>query len=138
MRDELQLIRELWHAQCDSPARKIKVPLRNYIPSTTVHHFFNSFLKNSGVGQKWSHLMSRETDFSRMEKWVVRLDTPFPWLLRKQRAAGSFLAQTQLWQVPLPPVELIEITRNAILPVTGALVLVDLGSHSVTSQRPLS
>lgn len=82
--------------------------------------------------------MSRETDFSSLEKWVVRLSTPFPWLLRKQRAAGSSLAQTQLWQLPLPPVEMLEITRNGILPVTGALVVVDLGSHLVTLQHPLS
>lgn len=66
-------------------------------------------------------------DFSRMRRWVVRLKALFPQLLRKQRTAGSFLAQTQPWQVLLTPVGLMEGTGNLILSVTGALAVVDSG-----------
>lgn len=58
---------------------------------------------------------------------MVRLQALFPYLLKKQRAAGSLCARTQPWQVLLPPVELMETSEKLILLVTGSLTAVDSG-----------
>lgn len=43
-----------------------------------------------------------------------------------EETAGSFRAQTQPWQILLPPVELMEATGSLILPDTRALAVVAL------------
>lgn len=62
--------------------------------------------------------------------WVVRLEALFPQLLRKQRTAGSFLAQTQPRQILLSPVKLMEGTGNLIFACDG-------GSHCRGFRMPL-
>lgn len=92
-----------------------KSSLRNFVPSTRLCQFFYSFLTISSVGRN-GHISGLAGQKEKCEWEDSKL---FPKLLREQTTTGSVLAQTQPWQIPLSPLELVETTGNLILPVTG-------------------